>query len=231
MIIKKNIVQVFLLLLCLAIGFFVGQKWDKNMPLLDTFQKLMPKAQKISVTDDLQNGDIIFQISLSAQGKAIQLATHSVYTHCGIIFQKNKQFFVYEAVQPVKITPLQTWINRGKNQHYVVKRLKNADKILSPEVLQKMQAYGLQCKGKNYDLYFSWSDDKIYCSELVWKMYKQAANIEIGKLEKLQDFDLTSAEVQQKMQERYGKNIPFNEIVVSPASIYASDLLQTVKEN
>ena len=30
-----------------------------------------------------QNGDIIFQISQSAQSQAIQLATHSKYTHMG----------------------------------------------------------------------------------------------------------------------------------------------------
>ena len=32
---------------------------------------------------------------------------------------------------------------------------------------------------KDYDLYFEWSDDKIYCSELVWKIYKNGADIEL----------------------------------------------------
>ena len=81
------------------------------------------------------------------------------------------------------------------------------------------------------DLTFEWSDDKIYCSELIWKIYQRATGIEIGKLEKLSDFDLTNEAVKQKMMERYGDKIPTNEIVISPASIFDSELLTTVKSN
>jgi len=71
----------------------------------------------------LLDGDIIFQESLSDQSKAIQLAAKSKYSHMGIIFIKDNQYFVFEAVQPVKLTPLKDWINAGANHHYVVKRL------------------------------------------------------------------------------------------------------------
>jgi hypothetical protein len=74
-----------------------------------------------------QNGDIIFQTSLSSQSKAIQLATNSKYSHMGIIYEDNGNYYVYEAIQPVKYTPLDAWIKRGKNGHFVVKRLKNSD--------------------------------------------------------------------------------------------------------
>lgn len=46
-----------------------------------------------------------------------------------------------------------------------------------------MKQIGEKFKGKPYDIYFEWSDDKIYCSELVWKIYKHALDIEIGQLE------------------------------------------------
>jgi ABC-type multidrug transport system fused ATPase/permease subunit len=120
----------------------------------------------------IQSGDIIFHTSTSSQSKAIQLATHSKYSHMGIIYQKGASFFVYEAVQPVKLTPLNVWIDRGLNGQYVVKRLQNADELINPQSLQRMQNIGERFSGKNYDLYFEWSDDKIYCSELVWKIYK-----------------------------------------------------------
>ena len=149
----------------------------------------------------------------------------------GIIYENEGQFLVYEAVQPVKLTPLKEWINRGKNSHYVIKRLENADKVLTKPVLTKMKQVGEQYKGKSYDLYFEWSDDKIYCSELVWKIYKQAADIEIGQLEALSDFDLTSEMVQAKMKERYGNHIPLDEQVISPAAMFNSDKLITVQEN
>lgn len=78
---------------------------------------------------------------------------------------------------------------------------------------------------------FEWNDDKIYCSELIWKVYQRATGIEIGKLEKLSDFDLTSETVKTKMKERYSNKIPMDEIVISPAAIFDSELLITVKEN
>ena len=179
----------------------------------------------------IQNGDIIFQTSKSSQSKAIQLATNSKYSHMGIVYEIDGQLFVYEAVQPVKLTLLNEWINRGENGHYVIKRLENSDEILTQETLTKMKQVGDKFKGKNYDLYFEWSDDKIYCSELVWKIYKEGANIEIGELEELSDFDLTNKIVQQKMKERYGENVPMDEKVISPSEMFNSDKLIIIKEN
>ena len=172
-----------------------------------------------------QNGDIIFQTSKSSQSKAIQLATNSKYSHMGIIYENDGKYFVYEAVHPVKLTPLAVWINRGENGHYVVKRLKNADQVLTSLNLLKMKQIGEQFKGKPYDIYFEWSNNKIYCSELVWKIYKKAIGIEIGQLENLSDFDLTNSIVKAKMKERYGDNIPMDEQVISPAAMFNSDKL------
>lgn len=176
----------------------------------------------------LKNGDIVFQNSQSRQCKAIELATHSKYTHCGIIFWKDGQCQVLEAVQPVIYTPLDEWIERGKNKHYAVKRLKQS--TLSDSTLKAMQIKGEQFLGKDYDIHFGWGDDRIYCSELVWKIYKQAANIEVGQLHKLKDFDLRGSEVKRIMKERYGNNIPYEEAVVSPSNIFDSKLLETVVE-
>src|SRR5437016_5576428 len=75
---------------------------------------------------ELKEGDIVFQTSLSAQSKAIQLATKSKYSHMGIISKETSKDYVYEAAQVVKLTPLEVWIQRGEGNHYVVKRLKNA---------------------------------------------------------------------------------------------------------
>lgn len=177
----------------------------------------------------LKDGDIIFQESQSSQCKAVQAATKSRYSHCGIVYIDNGKYYVYEAVQPVTVTPLKDWISRGKNSHYVVKRLKNADAVLTAENIEKMKKEGKKFYGKNYDLTFEWSDDKVYCSELIWKIYKRALNIEVGKLQKLGEFDLTADIVKQKIKERYGNNIPKDEIVISPASIFESDLLETVR--
>lgn len=190
-----------------------------------------PRFVENLLNNVIQNGDIIFQTSTSEQSKAIQIATGSKYSHMGIVYKQENEFFVYEAVQPVKLTPLNDWIKRGENGHFVVKRIKNAENLLTTETLKKMKQIGDKFNGKDYDLYFEWSDSKIYCSELVWKIYKNAIGLEIGKLEKLGDFDLTDKEVKQKLKERYGDNIPKNEVVISPSSMFNSDLLITIFKN
>lgn len=189
------------------------------------------EKETIVLGKTIRSGDIIFQTSKSNQSKAIQLATNSKYSHMGIIYENEGQFFVYEAVQPVKLTPLKEWINRGENGHYVIKRLENADQILTRSTIAKMKKIGEQFKGKPYDIYFEWTDDKIYCSELVWKIYKQATGIEIGELEELSDFDLTNEVVKATMKERYGERIPMDMKVISPAAMFNSNKLVTVEYN
>jgi uncharacterized protein YycO len=220
---------VFLLLFVVLIfsGAFLKRHTISAFVKLNRAEK---EVEKLAKQNEIKSGDIIFQSSLSAQSQAIQLTTHSPYSHCGIIYQEGGKYFVYEAIQPVKATPLEKWITRGKEGHYVIKRLKNAEEILTPTVLQKMKKVGRQFNGKNYDLYFEWSDDRIYCSELIWKIYKQATGLEIGKLEKLKDFDLSYGPVKVKMKERYGNKIPLDETVISPASMFSSELLETVQE-
>jgi hypothetical protein len=44
--------------------------------------------------EKFQNGDIVFHISKSEQSEAIQLATKSEYSHCGLIYKKENDFFV-----------------------------------------------------------------------------------------------------------------------------------------
>jgi len=182
--------------------------------------------------DTLMEGDILFQISTSGQGKAIQLATHSQYSHCGILFKEKNKWMVFEGVQPVKSTPLAKWIARGDKEHYVVKRLKKATELLTPEVKSNIKAEAKKFIGKNYDLTFEWSDDRIYCSELVYKIYNRGAGISIGTLQELQDFDLSHPIVLQKIKERYGNKIPLHETVISPGSLFNDTTnLELILEN
>ena len=82
--------------------------------------------------------------------------------------------------------------------------------------------------GKNYDLTFEWDDERIYCSELVYKIYKRGAGIEVGKLQKLSEFDLSNPIVKAKLVERYGTKIPLDEPVISPGAIFTDTNLVEV---
>ncbi len=225
---KKGIIILGLLGLTIFGGLYAKRKFYDPKHQLDNAKT---EVKQLADNDEIKNGDLIFQTSLSGQSKAIQLATKSKYSHCGLIYKDGNQYYVLEAVQPIKRTPLDKWMARGQDGKYVIKRLKNADQVLTPSTLTKMKQVGDQFNGKNYDLTFEWSDDKIYCSELIWKVYQRATGLEIGKLEKLRDFDLTNEAVKKIMKERYGDKIPMDEIVISPVAIFDSELLMTVKSN
>lgn len=183
-----------------------------------------------SIDTNFREGDIIFQTSGSGQSLAIQLATKSPFSHCGIILKNGNELMVFEAVQPVKFTPIDQWIQRGDDNYYVVKRLQNADSVLQNTTLKKMHEFVKQNTGKDYDLPFEWTDQKMYCSELVYKIYLHATGIEVGKTAKMKDFDLTSPIVKKIMKQRYGEKLPLEQIVISPAALHDSPLLITIKE-
>jgi uncharacterized protein YycO len=178
-----------------------------------------------------QNGDIIFHVSRSEQSPAIQVVTGSPYSHMGIVHIRDGNPFVFEAVGPVKQTPLGKWISFGVRNHFVVKRLRNADVVINSEALRAMLDAGRDFVGLPYDLRFEWSDDRIYCSELVWKIYHRGLGIRLTEFETVSDFDLGAPEVRTVVESRWPEGLPTNQRVVSPAAIFASEHLVTVFEN
>ncbi|MDO8999075.1 MAG: YiiX family permuted papain-like enzyme [Bacteroidota bacterium] len=172
-----------------------------------------------------KNGDIIFIVNPSGQGKAIQLATKSKYTHVGVIFIENGNEVVYHAVEPVMKSSLKEFVGMSADGKYEIKRLKNQS-LLTTEVITKMIASAKSQLGLHYDLGFSWDDKEMYCSEYVWKIYNRALNISVGNLKALKEFDLSHPAVKEKLVERYGKNIPLDENMISPGDMYSSDLLE-----
>ena len=177
---------------------------------------------------EVQTGDLIFHTSRSSQSRALQLAMRSPYSHMGIVIFKENKPYVFEASNKVKFTPLKEWIARGVDQVYKVKRLRD-ESLLSPASRNKLQKIAKEYEGRPYDLYFEWSDEKIYCSELVWKIYQRALGLQIGGFQTIGDFDLSRPEVKAKLRERFGDNIPLSEKVISPAAMYDSELLKEIR--
>ena len=176
-----------------------------------------------------QDGDIIFQESKSNQSPIIKLAQSSKWTHCGVIFHMDGKVYVYEAEEPVKYTPLKDWIARGKNGTYCAKRLKNK---LTADNISKMKAIGRSYKGKHYDVLFEWNDDKMYCSELVWKIYAKGAGVELCQPEQFSDFPIENPKIKKVIEKRYskaGKSFNPSEPIVSPYLLYKSKFFQEVR--
>jgi hypothetical protein len=111
--------------------------------------------------NNLKNGDIIFLTSMSSQRKDIHVVTNSKYSHLGIIYAVDNEYFVYKDNLSVKFTPFNEWINNGLDGKYFVKRIKDSENILITDALINMNNVGEKFKNKGCDKYFEWSVEKI----------------------------------------------------------------------
>ena len=173
----------------------------------------------------MQDGDIIFQESRSRQSAAVRAATGSRYSHVGLVFGVAEQKpFVLEAVQPVKKTPLAAWIRRGEDAHFVVMRVRTRPAGHTPRELRREAERFL---GRDYDLTFDWSDRRIYCSELVWKVYERAWQVRVGEPQAFGSLRMDDARVRALAHKRGG--LPDAEApVITPVRILESPLLARV---
>jgi hypothetical protein len=179
----------------------------------------------------VQPGDVIFQTSETPQSLAVQKATHSRYSHVGLVTFRDGQPYVFEAVDMVRATPLSEWLAHGEGGHYVVKRLVDAAQVLNTASIVEMDKEMHRFEGKGpYDRTFEWSDERMYASELVWKVYERALGIRLGEPQRLRDLDLSAPEVQQKLAERFGDRVPLDEPVIFPQRIFDSARLETAAE-
>lgn len=185
-------------------------------------------------TEVLQDGDIIFHKSQSGQGPALQVLTNSPWTHTGVVLKNGNRFWVMEAGSSVKLTSLSEFIARGQRSHYIIKRLDPRVAVLTDESRVKLRSALEPMLGKEYDIWFEWSDSTIYCSELVWKAYERALGIELSTPQKFRDFPLDHPMAREMVRRRYtqqGRQLNLNEEVVTPVAVLNSPLLIEVQRN
>lgn len=152
---KKIILSIILCLCCCASSFGVMTKFD-----------------------DIREGDIVFQISKSKQAPFIMYAQRDLYSHCGIVIEKNKQLYVLEASNVVKLTPYSDWVNKGRFTLFTEVR------VFDKPIKIKYKKY----LGQPYDMSFKFNNGKMYCSELVYVIYKEQFGIELCKPRKVSTY-------------------------------------------
>ncbi|MGJ8658003.1 MAG: YiiX/YebB-like N1pC/P60 family cysteine hydrolase [Akkermansiaceae bacterium] len=174
-----------------------------------------------------QNGDIIFTKTSGRQAIAVEAATESPWTHTAVIFINEGKPMVLEAVQPVQIISLEDYFKRsGAKSTHSFKRLKDTS-TLNKDIFTRASAWAKKHVGKNYDGRFQWSDQTLYCSELVWKVYHECAGIELCRVKKVKEYNLEHPKVKQLITERFGSvnRLNLEEKIVAPSDIYDSELL------
>ena len=157
-----------------------------------------------NAADDWKEGDIVFQISKSEQSPLIQYATGSPWSHCGIVVEKGGQFYVLEASNVVKLTPIEDWCQRGRFSSVKKRR------VLDKDVKVKYSKY----LGKPYDLAFKFDNGRYYCSELVWLIYKEQFGIELCQPRKIKEYNLLG--IRKHLVRRGMKE---DQLVVAPSDL------------
>lgn len=169
---------------------------------------------------DIREGDVIFQTSQSQQSPLIQIATQSTISHCGIIIIKDGKPYVLETLKTLVLTPLGKFIARGKDGKYWLKR-SNKENIKI-----KYDSY----LGKPYDLAFKFDNDKFYCSELIYDIYKNQLGIELCEPKKVSDYlILGTGKIPQIEKAMKKRGIAKDQYAVAPVDVFESVYLKDVK--
>jgi hypothetical protein len=167
-------------------------------------------------------GDLYFQsLPRNAVIDAIEGASESPYSHCGILVRKGGGWFVLEAIGPVRETPLAKWIKQARDRHYDVFRLREKHEVHIPEYIKAARKY----LGRPYDIRYRMDDEKIYCSELIFKSYRDATGEQLGKLVKFGDL-------------KWGRHVPIiiaiegsipvNRIMITPRHLSEAKQLEFI---
>jgi hypothetical protein len=180
------------------------------------------------VVANVREGDLIFQTCKSAVGFVIRDATNSWFDHLGIVTKRNGKWFVYEAIEPVVFTPLREWVERGVLSQATVMRLRDATPLASSEKKASLESAMESNAGKHYDYLLGWSDDSMYCSELVWKVFHSALGVDLCPTRRFSDFNLGAKSVKLYVAKLYKGKPPLAETVVSPRDVFDSPLLERV---
>lgn len=168
---------------------------------------------------DLREGDVVFIESKSQQSPYIKAGTMCKWTHCGVVVNTVKGLRILEASKTVMLTPIDKFIGRAKNGNHMAKRPR--------QQLTKPISYSKWLR-QPYDLAFKFDNGKMYCSELVWLVYKEQG-IELCKPRKVGDFFVVKI-AHSKLVGSYEKakwlrdlmkkrNITLDQYVVAPSDL------------
>lgn len=155
----------------------------------------------------LKTGDIIFQTPIDSLSIDNKIAIINVDIH---------GYTILEITDKVQHSALRTWTQSIKK--YTVKRLTNADSIFTEVNIRKFRTERQKFIYKPHDSEYCWSDAKIYDSELIWKTYKRALDIEICKFDTVSNFNKNITDLENSNENHF----------ISPKDIFDSEKLITI---
>jgi hypothetical protein len=155
----------------------------------------------------LREGDIVFIETESFQSKFVKLGMLSVWSHCGIAVDTPEGVQIMEADTMVRILPVQKFVDRSIGGKYIIKR--PAQQLSEPINKEKWL-------GRWYDLKFSFENEEVYCSELVWLIYKEQG-IELCPPIRIDEHIMVRLPIMQRALEERG--ISPKQMAVAPCDL------------
>lgn len=174
---------------------------------------------------DLREGDFIFQDIHGQLFRVIEGVSGSRLTHCGIVVKKDGELYVLEAIGPVMLTPLNNWIHRGIGSKFEIVRLKEPYQPYIPDIIRAAYRY----LNRPYDIQYEWDDEKIYCSELIYKAVDDATGIKLAELKRLGD--MTWQPHAAFIRSISGGELPLDRKIMTPGDLALSAKTDFVYSN
>jgi len=167
-------------------------------------------------------GDVLCQsLPRSPLVDAIEGASKSPYSHCGIVVERNGTWFVLEANGPgVYEMKLDKWLRQGRKEAFAAYRF-------DPKYDAKIDTVVAAARkriGKPYDIHYEFDERKIYCSELIFMAFHEATGEHLGKVRKLGDLDWKPHEAVIRQIERGG--LPLEREMITPGDMAAAAQLK-----
>jgi len=142
--------------------------------------RISERQSDVPYSGEWRNGDIVFRCGWGAESKFVTAASHSAYSHVGILFynEETKEWYVAHAVptedEPewVKTEPVSIFFSSERARSGAWMRVNCSDSIA-----EKAAAYAkTKCTGNVlFDNEYLLNDTtQLYCTELVWRSYLQA---------------------------------------------------------
>lgn len=167
-------------------------------------------------------GDCLFQsLHRGILVTAIEELTKSPYSHCGMVVQKDGQWYVIEGIGPVREIPLDKWIAQGRDKKFDAYRPTDWFTAKLPAVVTEARKF----LGRPYDIRYRPDDAAIYCSELIYKAYHRATGVWLGRPIRLGDLDWKKYE---PLIIGIEGSVPLDRRIIAPVAIARSEHMKLV---
>ncbi|MDR0535076.1 MAG: hypothetical protein LBG65_01765 [Puniceicoccales bacterium] len=168
-------------------------------------------------------GDILFQsMPRDKFVEAVESATKSPWSHCGIVVRSGDGWSVLEALGTVHETPLEEWVARGRGGRFSAGRLKAPLSEKIPQIVKEARRF----LGRPYDMQFRMDDEYLYCSELVFKAVRNATGVSLAKTDTLGVLNWKPNEA--FIRSVAGGELPLEREIITPKALFESPMLERV---